>query len=88
MFGLSIGEIILIAVVALVVLGPRKLPEVGRQLGLLLREIRRAGSEIQTNLHDLSRQLEEEAERKQTDKALADPTNNNAALEKKDDRQG
>lgn len=44
MFGMSLAEIGLIMVLALVVLGPEKLPEVARTLGKTLREIRRAGN--------------------------------------------
>jgi len=54
MFG-SIGlpELILIFVVALLLFGPRKLPDVGRSLGRALGEFRRASN-------DLKRTLEEE----------------------------
>ncbi len=55
---LNIGpqELLLILVVALVVVGPRRLPEIGRSLGKGLREIRKAQDEvrktIQVNLDD------------------------------------
>lgn len=39
-------ELILILVVALLVFGPRRLPEVGRSVGRGLREFRRASSEL------------------------------------------
>lgn len=37
MFGLSFGEIILIMLVALLVIGPKRLPDLGNQLGRLMR---------------------------------------------------
>lgn len=43
---LGFGEIIVIVLVALVVFGPRKLPEVGRTVGKSLREFRRATSNL------------------------------------------
>jgi Tat protein translocase TatB subunit len=50
------AEILVILVVALVVFGPKRLPEVGRQVGGALREIRKVQdsvrSEIQTVLND------------------------------------
>ena len=51
MFG-SIGgtELILILVIALLVFGPRKLPELGRSLGRGLAEFRKAGAEFKTTL--------------------------------------
>lgn len=39
---LGMSELILILVIALVVFGPRKLPEIGRSLGRTLNEFRRA----------------------------------------------
>jgi len=42
MFGLSFGEIAIIAVIALLLLGPDKLPEAAKTLGKGLREIRKA----------------------------------------------
>ncbi len=39
-FGLGAGELLLILAIALVVLGPKKLPEAGRSLGRGLREFK------------------------------------------------
>ena len=52
MFGLGFGEIILVLVVALLVLGPEKLPKLAKQLGRGMREFRRVASEFQTTLSD------------------------------------
>jgi TatA/E family protein of Tat protein translocase len=52
MFGLGIGEIIVIVVVGLMVLGPRRLPEIARQIGRVIRELRRAAYELQVNLEE------------------------------------
>ena len=52
MFGLGFGEIILVLVVALLVLGPEKLPKLAKQLGRGMREFRRAASEFQATLSD------------------------------------
>ena len=48
----SIGptELVLVFLIALVVLGPKRLPGVGRQIGRALREFRAATSEIRTEL--------------------------------------
>ncbi len=49
MLGLGIQEIIIILVVALVVIGPKKLPELARGLGRAMREFRRATDDIKQN---------------------------------------
>jgi len=53
MFG-SIGpaELILIFIIALLVFGPRKLPEIGRSVGKALREFKKASDEIKTRIED------------------------------------
>lgn len=47
---LGFGEILIILILALVVFGPRRLPEMGRTIGKSLRELRRATSDIRTEL--------------------------------------
>ena len=50
----SIGmpELIVIFVIALVVFGPRKLPELGRSLGKAIAEFKRATNELQNTLEE------------------------------------
>jgi len=51
MFNVGPSELLVIIVIALVVFGPKKLPEVSRQLGRGLREFRRATQDVQNELH-------------------------------------
>lgn len=46
MFGIGMPELILIAVVALIVLGPKKLPDLAKSMGRAVREFRKATSEL------------------------------------------
>jgi sec-independent protein translocase protein TatB len=46
MFGLSFGEIVIIAVIALLLLGPERLPDAAKTLGKGLRELRRATDDL------------------------------------------
>jgi sec-independent protein translocase protein TatB len=46
MFGLSFGEILIIAVLALLLLGPDRLPDAAKTLGKGLRDIRRATEDL------------------------------------------
>lgn len=46
MFSFSMPELVLILVIALVVFGPGKLPEVGKAIGKGIQEFRRASNEV------------------------------------------
>ncbi len=46
MFNIGSGEIALIAIVALLVLGPQRLPELARGIGKFMREFRRQTDEV------------------------------------------
>lgn len=62
MFG-SIGmpEMIIILVIALIIFGPRKLPELGRSLGKSLAEFKKASNELRNTLEEEIR-IEEQKE--------------------------
>jgi len=53
MFG-SIGmpELVVIFVIALIIFGPRKLPELGRSLGRSINEFKRASNELKSTLEE------------------------------------
>ena len=74
MFDVSFGEILIIAVVALLVIGPEKLPKVARTLGLLAGRMQRY---VVTVKGDIERELKADELRK----IHSDVTNEMAALE-------
>ena len=53
---LGFQEVLLILIIALVIFGPKKLPELGRSLGKTLSEFRKASNEIK---HSLEKELDE-----------------------------
>ncbi len=60
MFGsLGMPELIVIFVIALIVFGPRKLPELGRSLGRSIAEFKKATNEFQSTLEDEIRHEEQ-----------------------------
>jgi TatA/E family protein of Tat protein translocase len=58
MFGIGLPELIIIMVIALVVLGPSKLPELAKALGKGMAEFRKATQEIKESL-DIDEELKE-----------------------------
>ena len=52
MFGLGMQELVIILVIALIIFGPRKLPELGRSLGKSIGEFKRASSELRNTIED------------------------------------
>lgn len=57
MFGLGFVEVILIAVLALIFIGPKQLPEVARVIARLMNEWKRATSEFAASFSDMKSDL-------------------------------
>ncbi|MFO7692038.1 MAG: TatA/E family twin arginine-targeting protein translocase [Vicinamibacterales bacterium] len=68
MFG-SIGmpELVIILVIALIIFGPRKLPELGRSLGRSIGEFRRASNELRSTLEEEIRVEEQKGSAQKTE---------------------
>jgi Tat protein translocase TatB subunit len=56
-FGFS-GEIIFIMLLALILFGPKKLPELARTWGKFMAEFKKASNEFQGQIHDEIRKME------------------------------
>lgn len=61
---LSIPHLIIIFIVALVVFGPEKLPDLARTLGKVMGEFRRATGDLRSTFEDHMRDLEREADQR------------------------
>ena len=61
MFGIGMPELLLILALALIVLGPKKLPELARALGKGMAELRRATDEIKDEFRQMENDIEDTA---------------------------
>ena len=62
MFGLGFGEIIVILFLALIFIGPKKLPQLARGLGRGLREFQKAKGELLTEMNRVEEPVKEAVE--------------------------
>jgi TatA/E family protein of Tat protein translocase len=72
MFGsIGVTELVIIFVIALIVFGPRKLPELGKSLGKSINEFKKASNELQ---HTLEQEIRvEEQQQKVAAPPVAEP---------------
>ncbi|UCD57798.1 MAG: twin-arginine translocase subunit TatB [Candidatus Hydrogenedentota bacterium] len=56
MIGIGPMEILVILIVALIVIGPEKMPELARSLARLMRDLRRAMDEVREQFEELTRE--------------------------------
>jgi len=79
MFGIGMPELAVILVVALIVLGPKRLPEVARALGKGLAEFRRVTGEVNKELESARSMIEQEAREHDAARRKAERTRVQAA---------
>jgi TatA/E family protein of Tat protein translocase len=76
MLGIGMQEIIIILVVALIIIGPKKLPDLARALGRAMGEFRKAADDLKDNLDINGMKAEKE-------KLLHELTQTNVSKDKK-----
>ena len=68
MFGIGFTELLVVAVVALVFVGPKKLPELMKQFGKFFVQARRMTSEVRSTMDTVIRDAENELQREELEK--------------------
>ena len=68
-FGIGMPELLLILALALIVLGPKKLPELARALGKGMAELRRATDELKDEFHQMENEIQDSSTEAKTNQA-------------------
>jgi len=78
MFGIGMPELLLILALALIVLGPKKLPELARALGKGMAELRKATEDIKDEFRQMENEIDDRSPSAKEDPYLTETQLDNA----------
>jgi len=82
-FGVGLPEVTVILVLALLIFGPKKLPELGKQLGKTLKSLKKASNEFQNEIDQVMNEEDKEVFTKSIESNQTNEINQEIDSEKK-----
>ncbi|HLF85852.1 MAG TPA: twin-arginine translocase TatA/TatE family subunit [Nitrospiria bacterium] len=87
MFGIGIAEMALIMLIAIIVVGPEKLPEIAKAIGKVFSDIKKATEDVKDTISDETRKLAEAAKLNEIEEEVKKTLDDAQKIEPPDEKE-